>query len=405
MATPLVLFALGVFSNLAAAWLPEIDREITSLGGTNLFTKSNGTIRGVDMGAQFVFEPWIAETAWDDIGCGTQYCETNCVREMGQDAANAAFAIHWDSWITREDIREIASYGLNTIRVPIGFWMLEDIVDPSTEAFPQGGFPYLERFCGWASDAGLYIILDLHGATGAQVTENPDTGRYVPKVEFYNEYQYERALLFLEQLVLEVHVNHNFRNVGMLEIVNEPLQDPDEVASMRETYYPRAFERIRAVEMALQVRREDYVHIQMMNELWGAGNPKENLTDLYYAAYDDHRYLKYDASIPVSKDSYLNASCTDDRGDDSPTIVGEWSLSPPDDVQWDSDWDPDTNVAFYRKWFAAQVMAYEKQHGWIFWTWKAQLDDYRWSYKDAVAAGVIPLDLDSVYDTGVCDGI
>ena len=34
--------------------------------------------------------------------------------------------------------------------------------------------------------------------------------------------------------------------------------------------------------------------------------------------------------------------------------------------------------------------------------WKSELGDYRWSYRDAVAAGVIPTDLDSVYDLGVC---
>lgn len=62
-------------------------------------------------------------------------------------------------------------------------------------------------------------------------------------------------------------------------------------------------------------------------------------------------------------------------------IVGEWSLSPPDDVQWSSEWDPSSNVDFYKKWWAAQVMAYEKTEGWFFWSWKSQLGDYRWSYQ------------------------
>ncbi len=32
----------------------------------------------------------------------------------------------------------------------------------------------------------------------------------------------------------------------------------------------------------------------------------------------------------------------------------------------------------------------EYTNGWIFWAWKSQLGDYRWTYQDAVAAGVIP---------------
>jgi hypothetical protein len=118
----------------------------------------------------------------------------------------------------------------------------------------------------------------------------------------------------------------------------------------------------------------------MMDELWGSGDPNQSLTDLYFAAYDDHRYIKYDTSVTVSKDSYISTSCNDNLDSNTPTIIGEFCLSPPDDVQWDSDWAPDSNKDFYKQWFAAQVQAYEKQQGWIFWTWKSQLGDYRWSY-------------------------
>lgn len=69
------------------------------------------------------------------------------------------------------------SYGLNAIRIPVGYWIREDLVYADSEHFPQGGLQYLEQICGWASDAGLYIIIDLHGAPGAQVAGNPDTGQ------------------------------------------------------------------------------------------------------------------------------------------------------------------------------------------------------------------------------------
>lgn len=122
----------------------------------------------------------------------------------------------------------------------------------------------------------------------------------------------------------------------------------------------------------------------------------------------DHRYLKWDTSVTVTKEAYLTNSCTDSRGGDTPTIVGEFSLSVPDDVQWTdactyylhntktllipSLGTPtgSANTKFYTDWFAAQIMTYEQQLGWIFWTWKSQLGDYRWSYQDAVSAGIIP---------------
>lgn len=100
-------------------------------------------------------------------------------------------------------------------------------------------------------------------------------------------------------------------------------------------------------------------------------------------AYDDHRYLKW-SGITTSMSSYLHDSCTNNQASDgdTPVIVGEFSLSVPDDVQWTSAWDPSTQQAFYKQWFAAQVLTYEKDtNGWIFWTWKSQLGDYRWSYQ------------------------
>ncbi|KAJ5418597.1 uncharacterized protein N7487_002147 [Penicillium crustosum] len=393
------LIALASLSGLTSAWLPETDKQISSINGKNLFSTSNGKVRGANLGNLFVFEPWIAEDIWSDMGCKGQESEFDCVSSIGQEAANNAFEKHWGSWITQEDIHEIQSYGLNTIRVPVGYWMKEDLVS-ATEHFPQGGFDYLEKLCGWASDAGLYIIIDLHGLPGAQTPNNSFTGQYIANASFYQDYQYDRAVDFLGWMTTKIHQSDKFRNVGMLEIVNEPVQEADKANSMRSIYYPEAFKMIRTTEKNLNIEKSDYLHIQVMDKAWGSGDPTEFIDDLYYTAYDGHIYLKW-AGIKT-KDAYINTSCSDLLDNLSPTIVGEWSLSVADETGWDSDWNPASNTDFYKRWFAAQATTYEKRLGWIFWTWKAELGDYRWSYKDAVTAGVIPTNLNSVFDLKVC---
>lgn len=168
----------------------------------------------------------------------------------------------------------------------------------------------------------------------------------------------------------------------MIGVVNEPVQDADTVATMRSYFYPNAYAAIRAAESALGIASNNLLHVQFMNSLWGSGDPDQYLTNNNFAAYDDHRYLKWDSRVPVSQSSYISTSCSDNRGVDWPTVVGEFSLSVPDDVQWTAAWDPSTQQAFYKQWFAAQVTSYETNTlGWIFWTWKAQLGDYRWSYQ------------------------
>ncbi|OBT82371.1 hypothetical protein VE02_08750 [Pseudogymnoascus sp. 03VT05] len=402
------------YGALVAAWFPGEDKGIISSDGVDLFNRSSSDasgkrwlpgakIRGVNVGSLFVVEPWMMSNTWAQMGCGDQVkSEFDCVLKLGQAAANNVFKGHWDTWVTQADLQEMISYGINTIRIPVGYWMKEDLVYADSEHFPQGGLTYLTRLCGWASDLGMYIIMDLHAAPGAQQPHNAFTGQDAPTAGFYVDYQFERALKFLEWMANLIHTNNNYRNVGMLELVNEPIQNSGNVGSMRSTYYPNAFSRIRAAESKLNIGTYDLLHIQMMNEKWGSGDPTQYLSDNWFAAYDDHRYLKWASIGDVSQSNYISTSCNDDRGGNTPTIVGEWSLSVPDNVEWTSGWDPRTQQDFYKKWFAAQIISYEKQQGWTFWSWKTELDDYRWDYQAAVKAGVIPKDLDSVYNLGVC---
>ncbi|KAJ5151275.1 glucan endo-1-6-beta-glucosidase B [Penicillium canariense] len=321
--------ALSALNTLATARLPTTNKQITGSDGRDLFSTSNGKIRGVNLGSQFIFESWRGESVWSEMGCGGTKSEFDCVSLLGQEAANLAFQKHWDSWITQDDIAETVSYGLNTIRVPVGYWLRVDLVYSDSEYFPQGGLDYVKRLCGWASDAGMYIIMDLHSTPRAQTPKNALTGQYASDAGFYIDYQYERALQFLEWMSGLIHSTNEFRNVRN---AREPQRTP------------------------------------------------AYIDNLYYAAYDDHRYLKWDTSVDVSHDSYIRESCNSNNRDrDTPTIS--------------SDWDPSSNTDFYETWFAAQAHSYEKLQGWVFWNWKAQLNDYRWSYQDAVKSGVIPKDL------------
>lgn len=179
---------VAALCGLSAAWMPGVHKDIYSKEGKNLFEKranplsrrylpGSGKIRGVNLGSLFVFEPWIAETTWSSIGCDNQNSEFDCVNSEGQATANSSFAGHWGSWIVEDDFANMTSYGLNTVRIPVGYWIREDIVYEDSEHFPQGALSYLEQVCGWASDHGFYIIIDLHGAPGAQVAQNADTGQ------------------------------------------------------------------------------------------------------------------------------------------------------------------------------------------------------------------------------------
>lgn len=208
----------------------------------------------------------------------------------------------------------------------------------------------------------------------------------------------------------KIHTNDTYKTVGMLEVINEPVHAGDhasEAADMIHTFYPLAWNRIRDRESKLGIKDQDRLHIQFMGNAWGSGDPTSALPSTAFAAFDDHRYYKWDGSVPKNKNGYINAACNDKREDG--IIVGEWSISVADDVESNDEFGirgRTDQVDWYKKFWAAQVQAFEKSAGWVFWTWKCNwiggFDEWRWCYKSAVAAGAIPKDAGSAGDVHPC---
>ncbi|KAI1077189.1 glycoside hydrolase family 5 protein [Whalleya microplaca] len=395
---------------LAGAWVANSSPLESSVRSTPVSKRwlPDGKIRGVNLGSQFIIEKWMANDEWSkNMGCGDTSDEWSCVQKLGQEGADSVFKKHWDSWITQDDIKQIKSLGLNTIRIPVGFWIKEDLVH-SDEYYPKGGLYYLDRIVGWASDVGLYTIIDLHAAPGSQAKNEEFTGHGVDTPGFYTKDNYERAYEFLEWMTERIHQNHAYRNAGMLEIVNEPI-DGSQGADMVKNYYPEAWNRIRAREAKLGVSKDKLIHIQMMDKTWGSGDPVSSLpNNRTNAFFDDHRYYKFDTRVEATKDGYISAACKDNRGG-ADTVVGEWSLSVASKVEHNDEFEinnrPD-QIDWYRKWWAAQVQTFEKAGGWIFWSWKCNYiggyDDWRWCYQSAVKAQVIPQDAGSASAINAC---
>lgn len=69
---------------------------------------------------------------------------------------------HYDSFITEEDIRRIASWRLDHVRVPVDYELVETEDGTPIEA----GYAYIETCIAWCKKYGLNMILDLHKTAG-----------------------------------------------------------------------------------------------------------------------------------------------------------------------------------------------------------------------------------------------
>lgn len=163
------------------AWMPE-DRELEAFNRTSSSLDKRAhplhswKIRGVNLGGWLVSERWMMNDEWSAMGCSGQCSEFDCVNALGQSQADTAFNAHYARWITPSMIQDIQNAGLNTIRIPIGYWSLRSIVD-SSEHFPNMNLQYLDAVIQKAADLGMFVAIDLHGAPGAQKVGDAFTGQ------------------------------------------------------------------------------------------------------------------------------------------------------------------------------------------------------------------------------------
>ena len=69
---------------------------------------------------------------------------------------------HFDSFITEEDIRRIAGMGLDHVRVPVDYTVIETEAGEPIEA----GYRHIDDCVRWCRVNGLHMILDIHKTFG-----------------------------------------------------------------------------------------------------------------------------------------------------------------------------------------------------------------------------------------------
>jgi len=85
--------------------------------------------------------------------------------------------------IVESDFEEMQSFGINFVRLPLGYWKVVAMPGtpnaPSFDADRMGNLstimpshtsyrPYIDKIFEWAAKYDIYVMLDLHAAPGNQ---------------------------------------------------------------------------------------------------------------------------------------------------------------------------------------------------------------------------------------------
>lgn len=69
---------------------------------------------------------------------------------------------HYDSFIVEKDFEQIASWGLDHVRVPVD----AEVIQEETGELKEDGLAYIDQAIAWCRKYNLHMVLDLHKAHG-----------------------------------------------------------------------------------------------------------------------------------------------------------------------------------------------------------------------------------------------
>ncbi|KLO07159.1 glycoside hydrolase family 5 protein [Schizopora paradoxa] len=401
----------------------------------------NGKIYGVNLGSWLVLEAWMLPQEWLDMGgqmcddCSTCIASEWAFGRAFPDTVDEIFNKHWESWFSQTDVDTMARLGLNTVRIPLGFWIVEPIVDRSTEFYPRGGIKQLKRGLSQLKAAGISAILDHHALPGVQTAGQMFTGNCTSDVEFYTEANYHRALVWTAVMTGLSHLDPDFGSVFAIEAVNEPIMDATQTPGYGD-FQVNFVKVVRAVELALGItvpnegsalssrasNNATASLLQTSKELTSSSDTEvaqaladaapvlaEVLSELGLASllfngpplrtplvttfmdinwqfnsppnpaaaaigpqgYDNHLYYSFGGVADPNPDAYLTSICNLNRVQ-ADAALGNSPL-------WFGEWGLPTQFNatddFLYQWADAQKLAYSQSAGWIFWNFKVEMSD------------------------------
>lgn len=328
----------GVLSIMDTPRMPRIRVQNTRL--TNARNEPF-TLHGINLGGWLVEEMWMTPWVQDPGGTPYQRVEDHetlwsvLTQRLGLSAALNVRSAYRNAWIQVDDFRRIREAGFNHVRLPF----IYDILDE------PNGIDWLRRAVWNANAAGLYVVLDMHGAPGSQ-NEWDHSGR-VGRNRFF----YEEAHIVKAEQVWAALAGEFGSNPGVIafDLLNEPAGAPD--AATLHQVHNRLYQAIRAEAPNTMIIVEDgYKGFETM--------PALNQYGWSNVIYSTHLY-NFDATSSQAHldalEAQLPALLAVRNARNVPIYIGEFNLEPHN--------SPEVMVRYTR------IMT-DNQFGWAMWTYK-----------------------------------
>lgn len=381
---------------------------------------SCNTIYGINVGGWLVLEPYITPSLFEAFGGDDStkptdeyhFCEA-----YGKEKALEVLEDHWSTWITEEDFEEMASYGLNFVRIPIGYWAFQQLDD---DPYVSGQAKYLEKALGWCKTYGLKAWIDLHGVPGSQ--NGFDNSGLRDQIDWQStQTNIDLTLSVLKEISKRYSADEYSDVVIGIQLVNEPL-GPSLDMNKLWAYYSDGYSLVREYGDVPVILHDAFYQF---DGRWDHVLNTELNPEIWDVIMDHHHYQIFSAGeLQRSVDEHVNYACNVGSWEANEyhyALCGEWTAALTDCAKWlngmnrgaryDATYDnsdyigscdhlftadysyfqDETVRSNYRKYVEAQMDAYThgKMNGWVFWCWKTE-NLIEWDFQKLIALNIIP---------------
>jgi hypothetical protein len=209
----------------------------------------------MNLGGAYEVEPWMSSMNLSSPPAGFPQIQdevtlwTVLTQRFGAQQTQQLQQTWRTSWLSPSDIAGLAAMGVTVIRVPFFYQMIQDDANPGR--LIPAGVALLDSVVAACANAGIYAILDLHGAPGGQ-SSSFTTGQ-AGLNQLFSSVQYQQQTIQLWGL-LAAHYRDRPEVAGY-DLINEPLGAPDGPTLVN--LYSRIYSAIRAVDPRHIVFMED----------------------------------------------------------------------------------------------------------------------------------------------------
>jgi endoglucanase len=178
-------------------------------------------LRGVNLGNWLQLEFWMMnQNMSNNNGVVNDQCtlEGTLTSRFGHAEKERLMGAFRDSWITARDFDLMKSMGMNVVRVPFYFNLVEDETRPYT--LRADAWKYLDFAINEAEKRGMYVILDLHGAVGGQAGAGEQHDGCVGAAQMWTNPAYRDRTKWLWDMVASRYRGRTA--VAAYDLLNEP---------------------------------------------------------------------------------------------------------------------------------------------------------------------------------------